>query len=393
MTTSGRRRVLQSVPAAGADTRYATHMAAVDSADFEVVFFTWREALTGRFDIFHLHWPEQLLGRDRGPGGWMRWLRLRALLARLERRNIPVVYTLHNHRPHDRVVASRLGRASVAFAALTRVQIHLVPEPENVREHGDDGGIAVIDIPHGHYRAPFAPYPMSSSVPGRLVTFGILKKYKGIARLLDVFASVDDSDLSLRIIGEPADPTTVTSIEAAVSADPRVTRQYGFVPDGQLVREVSQARLVVLPYTEMHSSGAVLVALSLDRPVLVPDSPTTRALRDEVGRQWVHVYSPPLTAEAVRAALAVELPAGRPDLDARAWDRVRDGHVAAYRRALSGASRGPRSSSASRIRATISAWSRTRFSRFRRVSEEERRSPDSATRPVTRTQFPRPSAW
>ena len=49
-------------------------------------------------------------------------------------------------------------------------------------------------------------------------------------------------------------------MEAAAVADPRLTLDLRFVDDETLVREVSEASLVVLPYVEMKNSGALLVA-------------------------------------------------------------------------------------------------------------------------------------
>lgn len=328
MTRSARTRVLHSIAAPGKDTRYATHMAAVDGPEFEMVFFSWRRALLGHYDILHVHWPEQLVGQERGLSGAVRWLRVRALLARLRRRDIPVVRTLHNLRPHDRVGSSRYDRLTAELDARTRVEIHLVPEP------GREVAAHTVEVPHGDYRAPYARHPRSPAQAGRLVSFGILKRYKGIDGMLDVFAELDDDALTLRVVGEPVDAATVAAIDAACSSDRRVSRRYGFVPDADLVREVSAAQLVVLPYAQLHSSGALLAALSLNRPVLVPDTSTTRALRDEVGTGWVRLFAPPITAEALRDSLRDGVPAGAPDLRRRAWDRVREGHERAYRLAL-----------------------------------------------------------
>lgn len=322
------KRVLHSMPAPGGVTRYANHMAALGGPEFEMEFFTWPRALAGRYDIFHMHWPEHLLGAERGLWSWARWMGIRALFARLRRRNTPIVYTLHNHRPHDRAVSPRLERIYQDLVDLTRVEIHLVPEPERQTP------ATVVRIPHGSYREPFATYQTPAARPGSLLTFGLLKRYKGIDRLLDVFATIDDPSLSLRIVGEPADASVVAAIDAASESDTRVTSRYGFLSDADLVAEVSRAQLVVLPYTEMHSSGAVLVALSLDRPVLIPESPSAESLRSEVGAQWVHVFAPPLTAKALRDAIARPCPVGRPDLGLRSWGRVRAAHTLVYRMAL-----------------------------------------------------------
>jgi hypothetical protein len=99
---------------------------------------------------------------------------------------------------------------------------------------------------------------------------------------------------------------------------------------------VTEAELVVLPYRDVHNSGAALLALSLDRPVLVPDNEVTAELAAEVGPGWVHRYDGELTAETLRRALSAvreERRAPRPDLSGREWDGAAAAHVAVYRQA------------------------------------------------------------
>jgi len=116
--------------------------------------------------------------------------------------------------------------------------------------------------------------------------------------------------------------------------DGRISWRFEFVPDADLVAEISSSELAVLPYRELHSSGAALVALSLGRPILVPETTTTLALRDEVGPTWVHLFSPPLTAaslaDALKKASLLESSAA-PDLRDRSWREVRRRHHEVYR--------------------------------------------------------------
>ncbi|MBF0817524.1 glycosyltransferase [Microbacterium paludicola] len=333
MTYSRAVRVLHSTKAAPAETtRYATHMAAIAGDDVDVSFFSWPRALFGRYDLFHLHWPEAFAADGWGPKQLAGTLLTRLLLLRLRLTRTPVVYTLHNHAPHDGPVSRRLRAVYRGFARLTRTEIHLVPEPDRLTS------AETVRIPHGSYVEPFAAHPRSESVPGRALFFGLIRPYKGIETLLAAFAETDTDDAALRVVGQPLDTALAGTIERAAAADARISHRFGFVPDRDLVAEVTAAQLVVLPYRELHSSGAALVALSLERPVLVPDTPTTRALRDEVGDGWVHIFTGTLTADALAAAIRAtrERPAAPPDLSARTWDRVRRAHVDAYRRALAG---------------------------------------------------------
>ena len=110
-----------------------------------------------------------------------------------------------------------------------------------------------------------------------------------------------------------------------------------YVDDETLAAEISAAQVVVLPYRHLHNSGVALLALSLDRPVLVPAGDTATELAAEVGSPWVPTFSGVVGAADLAAALAhttaADLP-GRPDLSARDWSVVAPAHAAAFRTAL-----------------------------------------------------------
>jgi beta-1,4-mannosyltransferase len=212
------------------------------------------------------------------------------------------------------------------------VRINLVAPVE-----GDaDGGRDVL-IPHGDYRSIFGAHERETSIPGRVLYFGMMKPYKGIESLLASFHALEDTGASLRLVGSPSNAGVVRQISDLERQDQRVSARFAFVPDADLVREVTSAGLVVLPYRELHSSGAALVALSLDRPILVPDTATTRALREEAGPEWVRIFSGSLDAEQLADAVvwaASPRETERPNLTARTWEVVRDAHRKAYRRAV-----------------------------------------------------------
>ena len=329
MTYSQRVRVLHSTRSAGSETKYATHMAATAGDGVEVSFFSWPRALFGRYDVFHMHWPEALVGDRPGLKGTALAALSELLRARLRLTRTPVVYTLHNREPHEGASPRQL-RARERFERLASVEIHLVPEPAR------DTAAHVVDIPHGSYVEPYAAHPRVARVPGRILFFGLIRAYKGVEDLLAAFAALPTVDATLRLVGKPLDPALATAIEGADAADARVSHRFGFLADRELAAEVSAAQVVVLPYRELHSSGVVLVALSLNRPVLIPDSPTGRALRDEAGAAWVHLFEGRLTADHLAEVLAATSspPAQDPDLSARTWGRVRAAHAAAYRCAV-----------------------------------------------------------
>ena len=142
----------------------------------------------------------------------------------------------------------------------------------------------------------------------------------------------------LRILGKP-DPAGVSpELRRLINEDPRIEPDFRYVPDDILTAAIASASLVVLPYRKMHNSGAVLLALSLNTPVLVPDNPITQDLQEEFGGDFVKLFSGELTSESLDAAVS-ELAEGststRIDMTTRDWSTIAHQHAIVYRRASS----------------------------------------------------------
>ena len=160
----------------------------------------------------------------------------------------------------------------------------------------------------------------------------MIRPYKGVDDLLSAFSQLKGEDLELRVVGKPSGHLGELVL-AACRADSRVSSRLEFVEDEVLVREVGEAETVVLPYREMQNSGSLLVALSLGRPVVAPESPSNRLIAEEVGTEWLYLYEGALTADVLRRARAAfrSLPEGAsPSLHGRDWKRLGEAHYQAY---------------------------------------------------------------
>jgi beta-1,4-mannosyltransferase len=321
--------VLQSVKPPTAQTNpYIVQLVRALSDQLEVHYFSWRTGLLGRYHVFHLHWPEVMLRRKGRPQRWAAMGRFALLMLRLSvQRRIAVVRTVHNVGAHES--GGRLERLLLAWC--DRRTDHWIALNEQTRPPRE-GPLTVIL--HGDYRGWFESYQQPPSISGQILYFGLIRPYKGIDALLAAFAATTDPSLRLRIVGRPVTGQLRAQVQDAVQADERISAVLDYVDDETLATEVGQAELVVLPYQDIHNSGALLLALSLDRPALVPRAPVTVALAAEVGNAWVPTYSGPLTAEALseaRAALPSGDGAGRPDLSRRGWPLIAGQHAALYR--------------------------------------------------------------
>ncbi|MBW9206902.1 glycosyl transferase [Mumia sp. zg.B17] len=316
-------------PSAGTNP-YMTQLARNMPDGVRILTFGWRRALLGRYDVLHIHFPELLLRGSTRPRTYAHRLLAVVLLLRCWLRRTAVVQTLHNHRPHeDRGPVERVLLRAIRARTDWWILINTVdaaPRPGRA-----------TTILHGHYRDWFAGCPRPPRSPGRLAYVGMIREYKNVPALLAVFSQVDDDSLSLVVAGQPRTDDLTSALSRAAARDGRVRLDLAYVDDDTLARTVSEAELVVLPYTEMRNSGAALLALSLDRPVLVPRGTENDALAAEVGEDWVLRYDGPLTREVITAAVDVvrgPRAADRPMLDGRDWKTAGHLHREAFRAAL-----------------------------------------------------------
>jgi beta-1,4-mannosyltransferase len=289
--------------------------------------FSWSRALFGRYDVFHVHWPELLVTNGPFLKQTARQLLFALMMLRLSVLRVPVVRTQHNLRPHQDLAPRPAALMRMLDRRTTTVVwINSLPAPDADR--------SVHRILHGHYRDWYASIAEPDAEPGRLGFFGLIRPYKGVEELLRAFAGTGPA-LRLAVSGKPDDEALLRSLTDAATGDARIDLSLRYVTDEELVQHVGRCSLVVLPYRQGLNSGGALAALSLSRPVLMPATDANRALADEVGADWVRLYEGELTAAVLEteAARARDL-TGHPDLTARRWQTAGPDHLAAFRDAV-----------------------------------------------------------
>lgn len=322
--------------------------ASIERAGGEVQEFSVRALLTGRWDIWHLHWPEHSLHQD----GVLRAVKallsrcLRILIARATRTRI--VWTVHNAQPHD-LPFPRMYRA------LRRVLVLMLSGWISLSSEARDEALRVIPslsrrpswvIPHGDYRSSYAsppPYEEARRALGMepetrvLLFFGLIRGYKDVPQLVRTFQASDDPDLRLIIAGKPVGPIG-EELRALAGSDDRIRLDMEFIPAERLPLYFGAADLTVLPFRRILNSGSALLSLSLDTPVLVPALGSMRQLADWVGAPWVQLFEGQLDAGELSDALAAATTVrGRAPLEAFAWDDIGEQTLAVYSSLLDGA--------------------------------------------------------
>ncbi|MDQ0078993.1 glycosyltransferase [Arthrobacter oryzae] len=294
--------------------------------------FSWRTALLGKYDVFHVHWPEILVNGHSPLKKIVRQALTLGLILRLRIFRTPLVRTVHNVEvPQDISRRERLLLRLLDKATTLRIRLNsTTPIP---------AGEPFRTIPHGHYRDWFAPFTPQNQVSGQIGYIGLIRRYKGVEELVRAFRGTRHvaDDISLRLAGNPTSEALADSIRSAAQGDNRIHLDLRFISDEDLVGVITSSELVVLPYRLMHNSAGVLTSLSLGRPVLVPDNEVNRRLSDEVGPGWVFLFEGPLTSEHLIRTLAGLRAAGprpEPNLKGREWGSAGVDHLGAYRQAM-----------------------------------------------------------
>lgn len=275
----------------------------------------WASRHAGDVRVVHLHWLEFIAPSDSSPYlGTVRTAR-RALrvfrsLRKLRRREVAIVWTVHNLSPHEPVhprIERWLARAVLAIsdAAIVHSE-HARTQVASRLGHARK----LHAVPHGNYLDAYPPAAHSALdrrrtlglAPDAFVylSFGQVRAYKCLPQLLEAFRSLPDEDIALLIAGEPRDPREEARVRSQAAEDPRVVLDLRRIPAGEVAAVHSVADAAVFPYDGMFSSGSVLLALSHGLPVIVPSDSTGTELAAQPASEAIGVGGIAAALRAVR---------------------------------------------------------------------------------------------
>lgn len=264
--------------------------------------------------VVHFHWLDPYIYLKSGPRTVARLLLTALQLVVVRLMGTPVVWTVHNVLSHDSPYP-RLERwfkhAFVRFGFCTHVFVHcesaadrLVEEcalPEEVRRR-------ISVVPHGHYVDNYENEISREEARRELgygegetvfLFFGQIKAYKGVVQLVDAFTSIDEPDYRLLIAGNPSNDAIGRELEERAAGDDRIRSVLEFVPEEEIQLYMNAADAVVLPYTDITTSGSAILVMSFGKGMIVPRLGCLPELLDEEGA----LMYPPGSDRGLRDAL------------------------------------------------------------------------------------------
>ena len=200
------------------------------------------------------------------------WLTLPGLDARLLPPTRPRVMTAHYILPND---PSRRQVASTrrVFGRMDAVVAHSEHGAARLRDEVGLPADRVRVIPHGAFdyltrledEKPL-PAELEGAEGPVILSFGLIRPYKGLEHLLEAFGRVEGAELW--VVGNPR--MDVEPLRALADAAPgRVRFVTRFVEDAEIPAIFRRADVVALPYLDAEHSGVLYTGLAFGKPLVL----------------------------------------------------------------------------------------------------------------------------
>lgn len=285
----------------------------VTQAGIHVVEYNSMRAALGSWDVIHVHWPESVFDHTLAEA----LLTTESLLFSVRnarRRGTKLLWTIHNLRAHEYKYPQLEERFWQRFIAELDAVVALTT-PGLLAARTRFSGLANVPawiVPHPHYRGQYPDTLDRAAARKRLnikhdakvmLVFGRMYEYKNVPALIGAVRDAPDREWVVLVAGKPRNTAIAQELRALGSRDARIRYFLEYIPPNDVQVFFRAADLVVEPYREILNSGTALLALSFDRPVLIPHRGAGIDLINDFGSPWVHTFEGTLTPDKLGRTL------------------------------------------------------------------------------------------
>lgn len=233
-------------------------------------------------DIIHFHWFEPfVLGRS----PWKTLIKAIVFLYRVRRLkgHRKFVWTVHNLESHEKSYSTIVNYFLRKFIPLVDAfSVHNAYSREKLLKLGIDSS-KIYHIPHGNYLNSYPKFEGNIEIfrearfgkakNKKLVMFlGNIRPYKGIVDLILTFKEARSKNSVLYICGVIKFKEDRDIILDLIKDDENIWLLEGYVPDNEISAFLKCADLMVYPYKDILTSGALILGMSYGKMCLASDA-------------------------------------------------------------------------------------------------------------------------
>ena len=229
--------------------------------------------------LLHLHWLELQYQAPTWARSLRRLVGFEAALTRARNKGARLVYTIHNLSPHEeqhRLLSAIASRMVLAQA--DALHVHDKTAATRVAQlTGSDAKVHII--PHGSYIGAYPNSCTREEARSRLnlpqdafvyLYLGQIRPYKGIDDLINAFTNLPAGNQRLLLAGHLHDTDYARQLVAATANSDTIQTHFGYVDDADVQFYMNASDICVLPYRDVTTSGAAILAFSFGKPIIAP---------------------------------------------------------------------------------------------------------------------------
>ena len=303
-------------------------------------------------NILHLHWLHTYFQGVNETKSLLKLVRFLSGLVILRLMGVKIVWTVHNLKFHENLyplldqtcsfVVAKLAHAIIAHCEAAKCEIATTLHFKNKDK--------IFVVPHGNYTDYYenkidrVEARKALNIPKSSLVFlflGLIRPYKGVFELLEAFKQLHSDEVQLVIAGKTWNNELAEQIRQKTKGNENINFIPGFVPQDQIQVYMNACDVVVFPYRNVLTSGAVILAMSFGRACIAPRMGCMGEILDNSG---AFLYDPDLEeslSQAMKCAIQRQTELlhmgehNRQVADQWSWSRVAEMTLKVYQQCLS----------------------------------------------------------
>ncbi|MDB9527396.1 glycosyltransferase family 4 protein [Oscillatoria sp. CS-180] len=266
--------------------------------------------------ILHLHWLSTFFIRKELWTSLFVLIRLFIRVLVLKVSGVKIVWTVHNIKDHENpypkldnlcnFLAAKLADAIIVHCKIAKQE---VIETFGLNRHVHK----VFVVPHGNYvgcyenkvdRLEARRYLNIDDSKVVFLFLGKIRPYKGVLELIEAFKQIDGETGQLVIAGKPFNDEMKSLIQEKMAESDRIQLVPTFIPEEEIQVYMNACDVVVFPYRNILTSGAIVLAMSFAKACIAPRMGCIGELLDDKGSFVYNLESQDGLVNAIENAIA-----------------------------------------------------------------------------------------
>jgi len=254
----------------------------------------------GKPDIIHMIWTNPFFIASTSFKTFVKLALFIVDLMLVKLVGIKIVWTVHNKYNHEeRHVRLDLLSSKMLAKICDVIKVESSGARSEIQKlYKISDASKIITIPEGNY---IDIYPnIVDKVTSRkslglslddlvFLYFGQIRPYKGVPELVRVFKKLGNTRAKLLIAGRPYNNEIAEDILEKCDSNENIKTIFEFIPDDEIQIYMNAADVVVLPYQDILTSGAVILAMSFGKPAIAP---AIGCIPDVLDKEGSFLYDP-----------------------------------------------------------------------------------------------------